>query len=268
MDQSTKFASGGLLIVAGHAIYQNGKWYGGFPGEDSFYEQHARDGFGVFRNEKYEALVFSGGHTRPKLQEVQNGIVTNSEGEGILEFALSSNLCAKDEGGIHTESYARDSFENVFFSMLCFYRHYGKWPSRVGIVSWKFKSLRFYLIACWLKLGDGKFIFYGSGDPDIQKTIEIVSSANAKYDSSIVWVKEEPVIMDPLHRDPTEFNKKRLGRMPKELSSNEDYLKAVKRAYDRDFNVETGKQGVVGGVIDRVEKTIPGPSWRENVWPW
>jgi len=268
MDHSTRLTSGGLLIVAGHAIYQNGKWYGGFPGEDSFYEEQVRAGCGVFRDEKYEALVLSGGRTRPTLQEVQNGLVTNSEGEGMLEFAVKNRLCAEGENVIHAEPYARDSFENVFFSMLCFYRHYGKWPSRVGIVSWKFKSLRFYLIACGLKLGDGKFIFYGSGDPDVQKTIETVAAANAKYDSSIVWVKEEPVIMDPLHRDPIEFHKKRLGRMPKELSSNEDYLKAVKMAYDQGFKLETGKQGIVGEVIDAVEKTIPGPSWREHVWPW
>jgi hypothetical protein len=268
MNKDGEINNGGLLIVAGHAIYQNGTWYGGFHGEELIYEQHVRDGLSIFRSERYEALVFSGGHTRPKLQEVQNGFVTNTEAEGLLEFAFNHGLCAGREKDIYVESYARDSFENILFSIMCFYHHNESWPSRVGIVSWKFKALRFYLIACGLKLGDGKFIFFGSGDLYLQKTMEIAAAETAMSDSAIVWLKEGPEIMDPLHRNINEFQKKRLERMPDKYGNNEDYIKAVKTAYDRNFNLVSGKQGIVGKVIDDIENAIPGSSWRDYVWPW
>lgn len=268
MRRSTNASNGGLLIVAGHAIYQNRKWYGGWPNEERFYEQHVRDGFKIWKSENYQALVLSGGRTRPNLPEVVSGKVTNSESEGLLEFAKDAGLYT-GESIVIVESFARDSFENVFFSMLRFFREFECWPSRVGIVSWKFKALRFYLIACGLKLGDGKFIFYGSGDPDTQKTIEIVSAANAKYDASIVDViKPEPEILDPLHRDPKEFGEKRSKRMPAEFKDNTDYLKQVKTTYDKDFNPGTGEQDVVGNAIDMVEDIMPARSWREVKWPW
>jgi len=273
MRQSTNVSSGGLLIVAGHAIYQNGKWYGGWPNEERFYEQHVRDGFQIWKDENYQALVLSGGRTRTNDPEVIADNITNSEGEGLLEFARDAGLYTS-ESGVLVESYARDSFENVFFSMLRFFREFESWPSRVGIVSWKFKAVRFYLIACGLKLGDGRFVFYGSGDPDIQKTIEIVSVANAKYDASIVDLGKGE-IHDPLHRDPHEFVAKRLDpkrgtkdRTPKEFKNNSDYLKQVKITYDKNFNPGVGKQGVAGDVIDTVERIQPGLSWRDIEWPW
>lgn len=260
-------SNGSLLIVAGHAIYQNGVWYGGWPNEEQFYEQHVLDGFEVWKSEAYQALALSGGRTRRNLP---NGI-TNSEGEGLLEFAKDAELHI-GQSNVLVESYARNSFENVFFSMLCFFHKFKYWPSRVGIVSWKFKALRFYVIACGLKLGNRRFIFHGSGDPDSQKTIEIVSVANAKYDASIVDTTKQE-IRDPLHRDPQEFGAKRLDRTPPEFRNNEKYVKQVKIAYDEVFSrTEARSQGVVGEIIDEVEKIkpglTPGSSWREIKWPW
>ena len=253
---------GGLLVAAGHAIYEAGQWHGGWLGEERFYEEHVRAAFELLDAEGYRAVAFSGGHTRPDLD------VTHSEGEGMVAFARDAGLDA-DREGVLVESLARDSFENVFFSMLRFHCQYREWPSRVGVVSWPFKALRFYLIACGLRLADGRFRFHGRGMLDSQEKMETVAVANARYDACIVQGGHRPVLYDPLHRDPAVFAAKRRGRMPRELGGDEAaYLARVKAAYDVDFDAEAGRQGVVGELLDRLAGLEPGPAWREVAWPW
>ena len=114
MESNSQERNRRLLIIAGHAIYQQHKWHGGQPDEDRFYEQHIRDGFQIWRSEAYQALAFSGGHTRPREP------VTKSEAKGMLEFARDAELCV-DEADILVESFARDNFENVLFPILAFF---------------------------------------------------------------------------------------------------------------------------------------------------
>jgi len=262
----------GLLMLAGHAIYQRkgarisapplknqnrkilaargapfcaipgepGRWHGGHQNEDRLYEEHVRDAFRIYRADGYQALALSGGRSRPHLP------LTNSEAEGMLEYAHDAKLVQPDDE-VLLERYGRDSFENLFFSMLAFHRRYGEWPTRVGAVSWKFKALRFYLIACGLRLN--QFRFYGSGDP---VSFEQFAIASVEYDSMIVRGGE---IIDPLQRDPQWFAAKRLGRTPNEFSAS-DYLEHVKQEYGH------------ADLIDQVEATQPGPAWRDISWPW
>jgi hypothetical protein len=171
----------GLLMLAGHAIYQHGKWHGGHQNEDHLYEKHVRDAFSILAAEGYQVLVLSGGRSRPELPPE----ITNSEAEGIRDYALEAGLIYSGDA-VLLEVFGRDSFENLFFSILRFYQEFGEWPSRVGAVSWKFKALRFYLIACGLRLAEGRFRFFGSGDPACQQAIEVFAAASAQYDSMIV----------------------------------------------------------------------------------
>lgn len=242
----------GLLMLAGHAIYQHGRWHGGHQDEDRLYEKHVRDAFRIFAAEDYQALVLSGGRSRPHLPPE----ISNSEAEGLRDYALEAGLVRPGDR-VLLEPFGRDSFENLFFSILRFNREFGEWPSRVGAVSWKFKALRFYLIACGLQLGQGLFRFFGSGDPADQEAIEAFAAASAQYDAMIVRGGE---IVDPLHRDRQWFAAKRLGRMPRECATNAEYLRQVKQAYDPD--------GAAGKLIDLVESLEPGPAWREAAWPW
>ena len=237
--------NGGMLMLAGHAIYQGGRWHGGYQNEGRLYEAHVRDAFQICAAEGYEALVLSGGRSRPHLADE----IGNSEAEGMLEYAQAAGLVSVDET-VLLEHYGRDSFENVFFAMLCFYRRFGEWPVRVGAVSWKFKALRFYLIACGLGLTDGRFRFFGSGDPS---EFEEFAIAGVQYDGMIVRNGE---IIDPLHRDAHWFATKRLGRMPGGFATNAQYLTHVKKEYGH------------AELIDRVESLVPGSGWREIVWPW
>jgi len=240
--------NGGLLTLAGHAIYQGGVWHGGHQGEDRLYEAHVRDAFRIFVDEGYEALALSGGRSRLELADQ----VSNSEAEGMAEWARVHGIVWPRDS-VLLERYGRDSFENLFFSMLCFHRQFGEWPSRVGAVSWKFKALRFYLIACGLRLAEGRFRFYGSGDPAGQPGIEEFASASVRYDATIVRGGE---IVDPLHRDPEWFGAKRLARTPREFPTNEDYLNRVKQEYGH------------ADLIDQVDSLGLGPQWRDVNWPW
>jgi len=237
--------NGGLLMLAGHAIYQDGRWHGGYQNEDRLYEEHVRDAFRIRTAEGYQALALSGSRSRPHLAPR----IGNSEAAGMLEYARAANLAGPDDT-VLLENYGRDSFENLFFSMLCFHRRFGEWPSRVGAVSWKFKALRFYLIALGLRLSDGRFRFFGSGDPS---GFEEFSIAGVQYDAMIVRGGQ---IVDPLHRDAQWFGAKRLGRTPREFASNAAYLQCVKQEYGH------------AGLIDLVESTEPGPGWRAITWPW
>ena len=134
--------------------------------------------------------------------------------------------------------------------MLRFHKQFGEWPSRVGAVSWKFKALRFYLIACGLRLEDGRFRFFGSGDPS---GFEEFAVASVQYDAMIV---RDGQIVDPLHRDAKWFGEKRLDRTPREFRTNADYLARVKHEYGH------------AELIDLVESIAPGPAWRDIPWPW
>jgi|GEM_PF-1673211 hypothetical protein len=266
--QSNTDRNGGVLIVAGHAIYQSHRWHGGFPGEDRYYEGHVTDGLRIARSSGFAAIAFSGGRTRERTRDWPAD-VTNSEAEGMIEFGRDVGALGGAPPVVLTESFARDSFENVFFSLLCFHREFRQWPSRVGIVSWKFKAVRFYLMATALRFGDGCFMFYGSGDPHLAKTTETVAVANARYDSKLIQIIEGKLeIVDPLHRDFAEFASKRLGRMPAKTDSNDDYLVAVKRAYDAEFDESSGRQGEASDLIDAVERVVPGSGWQDINWPW
>jgi len=136
--------NGSVVIVAGHAIYVNGRWYGGFPGEDCFYVRHVEAGVRLIKDGPYDFCVFSGGPTRPKLESETKGV---SEAFGVKMCAVDNRFCAENDERILLEEFARDSMENLFFSILVFHRKTGNWPARVGVVSWNSKALRYHLIA-------------------------------------------------------------------------------------------------------------------------
>src|SRR3984957_10218276 len=102
--------NGGMLMLAGHAIYQDGQWHGGHQNEDRLYEQHVRDAFRIFAGEGYQSLVLSGGRSRPHLADK----VSNSEAQGMLQYARKAGLAGEP---VLLEQFGRDSFENLFFSM-------------------------------------------------------------------------------------------------------------------------------------------------------
>ena len=224
-----------LIIVPGHAIFENKEWHGGFYGDTNYFETHVSDGIRLWKEKGYTALAFSGGRTRPSED------LKNSEAEGMLEFARGAGLLESGED-VLLESFARDSFENVFFSLLLFHKEYGAWPEKVGIASWPFKTGRFKAIAAVLKLP--AFEYYPSGELKDAELVEKFRKINEEYDAKM---KE-----DPLHRS-SDFAATRMQRVPPEFKDNESYLAAVKHAYGN------------GELINRIENITPSTS---PVLPW
>jgi hypothetical protein len=253
-----------IVVVAGHAIYQDGTWYGGHPGEEHYYAHHIEAGIRLHRGLRGSMLIFSGGRSRPELKEVREGKVTNSEAEGMLEYAQSVYPGLKTKN-ILLESWARDSFENVFFSKLAYFKRFASWPAAVYLVSWPWKANRFYLISCGLRIANGRFFFRGEADLVDQGVVEMVTRANVEYEEAIV---KNHTIVDPLHRG-DEFATKRLDRMPLEYARNNGaYIAAVKTVYDLEVLSGSSVLHPVAAAIDAVEAAVPGEDWRHIAWPW
>lgn len=257
---------GGLLVVAGHAIYQDGAWHGGYPGEEKIYQGHLVDGVKLSRTRGYDALVLSGGHTRDRAPGFPSATVTNSEAAGLAELLADLHLQRRQAPPVLQEPLARDSFENLLFAMLCYHRHLGRWPCRVGVVSWKFKALRYYMIASGLGLGQGRFTFHGSGDLTGAVGTEAAAVASVVSDAAMVEHVLEggrPALFDPLQRAGRPFGAKRAERMPWRFQGNAEYMAEVKAAYD-----PAPGGGEVSRLLDTVEALGPGQVWREVRWPW
>lgn len=255
---------GSVVIAAGHGIYANGRWYGGFPGEDRFYVRHVEAGVGLLKEGPYDFCVFSGGVTRPKLETETKGV---SEARGMKMCAVDNRFCAPDDDRILLEGFARDSMENLLFSILEFHCKTGNWPARVGVVSWNSKALRYHLIASGMRLG-GRIFFHGIGDYPAQADLERACAAEARFNAAIVDVGFSPPsykIIDPLLRNPSEFAEKRWGRMPSRFAQdavgNRKYMEEVKSWY-------AAEDETVRDLIDQIENLQPGDGWRHIDWPW
>ena len=118
-----------LLILCCHGVYHQGKFYAERQ-EKSVYENHLRESINALRKGEYDALIISGGYTKPQIE--------GSEARGYLDWADDIGI---DRAGITIilEEYARSSVENLLFSMCRFYQYFGYFPKEVSISTlvWK-----------------------------------------------------------------------------------------------------------------------------------
>lgn len=81
-------------------------------------------------------VVFSGGYTKKS--------VNTSESASYLQLAKDRGLItSRISTQIYLEEYARDSYENVLFSLIKFRQETGKWPIFIKIIGLDFKKDRF-----------------------------------------------------------------------------------------------------------------------------
>jgi len=124
-----------LVIVPGHAVYVGTEpfhskldkfWIGGFPGEASYYTDHARAGAVETANGKQFILLFSGGQTREAAGPI-------SEGQSYWSLANQNNWFNKSDikERAFTEDFARDSLENMAFGVGRFAQITGRKPEEI-----------------------------------------------------------------------------------------------------------------------------------------
>ncbi|CAK7898139.1 hypothetical protein CAAN1_22S02036 [[Candida] anglica] len=82
-------------------------------------------------------LVISGGQTKTETP------LTESESYATLAQNLFDGSDSSVFSRVVTEKYARDSMENVIFSICRFYEEYHKYPEKVTVVGFEFKRNRF-----------------------------------------------------------------------------------------------------------------------------
>eukprot|EP00250_Pteridium_aquilinum_P035235 c8946_g1_i1 orf=287-1348(+) len=141
-----------LVMVAGHAVYTStgcskadteGSWflesYQKQPGQALTFLHHIRAGVESVASDEKALLLFSGGETRKDAGP-------RSEAQSYWSVAESSNwFGAKEEVRWRalTEEHARDSFENLLFSICRFKELTGHYPWNITVVSYDFKENRF-----------------------------------------------------------------------------------------------------------------------------
>lgn len=154
-----------LVMVPGHAIYVGREashakldeyWMGGFRGEAPFYTQHAIAGVAEIILGGRSILVFSGGQTREAAGPL-------SEAQSYWSLADQHAWLKKDgvKERAFTEEFARDSLENLAFSVGRFVQITGERPVDIIICGWTFKEARYRLHADALGIRQGNLHYIG-----------------------------------------------------------------------------------------------------------
>lgn len=163
-----------LIIVAGHAAlklsmlpkatYTDDAWYllsyqrnQGFP---QIISSHIKKGIELLQGDSAALLIFSGGETRKEVGPI-------SEAASYYYVAQANNwLSDVLAPRVFLEEFARDSLENLMFSICRFREVIGRYPSHISVVGFDFKKQRFnteHRLA--LRLPEGNFSYVGVASP-------------------------------------------------------------------------------------------------------
>ncbi|KAK9475854.1 hypothetical protein V1514DRAFT_264261, partial [Lipomyces japonicus] len=190
-----------LVIVAGHAIWkgpQDGatvnyansgenieEWnLKDFQkGQQATYVRHIEIGLDKIKSDTRSVLIFSGGQTAKSAGPL-------SEAQSYFSLARTRGIIPPDTAilsRITTEEFARDSFENLLFSICRFYEMTGNYPVQISVVSHEFKKKRFVdLHRAAIRYPEAQFIFHGlNPDGDVpnegERTNALVPFTNDPY---------------------------------------------------------------------------------------
>ncbi|OIW17061.1 hypothetical protein TanjilG_15644 [Lupinus angustifolius] len=161
-----------LVMVAGHSIYTSsscGKiekedsWflesYQKNPGQAATFVTHIQEGVEIVAKDDSALLVFSGGETRKDAGP-------RSEAQSYWAVADSKGWFGKQESvkwRALTEEHARDSFENLLFSVCRFRELTGTYPQNITVVSYDFKEERFaHLHRSAIGFPESRFFYAGT----------------------------------------------------------------------------------------------------------
>ncbi|KAK3259201.1 hypothetical protein CYMTET_31792 [Cymbomonas tetramitiformis] len=140
-----------LVIVAGHAVYigtdftkadDMDSWfledYQRIPGQVESFIEHISQGVEAAAKDPSALLLFSGGETRHLAGPLSEGASYWFVANGLNWFG-HPNVRQRSL----TEAHARDSFENLIFSICRFYELTGHFPENITVVGYEFKRERF-----------------------------------------------------------------------------------------------------------------------------
>lgn len=137
-----------LIIVPGHAINTCQTYNELLSDKDCWYLldhqnkqqllflEHIKKGLQLAELDSESLLMFSGGQTRSVVGPI-------SEASSYYNSALLLGLEGAVRRRSFLEEYARDSFENIAFSLCRFKQVTGNFPRKVTVVGFPFKAARF-----------------------------------------------------------------------------------------------------------------------------
>lgn len=174
-----------LVVVPGHALFtdkvasvpddpsRDEHWIlQSFQnGEPPYYLGHIAAGIAHLQQDPQSVLVFSGGRTREAAHEWSEASTYLGIAATMAEAELLDRMLA--------EPYARDSFDNLHFSLRLFQQQFSKAPSHITAVGWKFKKNRFAFHAATLGIPLDKFTYDGVNNPS-SELLEATEAAEAK----------------------------------------------------------------------------------------
>uniref|UniRef100_A0A7S0S546 DUF218 domain-containing protein n=1 Tax=Chlamydomonas leiostraca TaxID=1034604 RepID=A0A7S0S546_9CHLO len=143
-----------LILVAGHAVFvgtdyhaaqYESSWfleeYQKVPGEAQSFVDHIALGVKEASRDPTAMLLFSGGQTRRAAGPRSEGLSYWVVAEAASWFNASNADSVRNR--TFTEEHARDSFENLLFSLCRFYELTGHYPEHITVVSYTLKRDRF-----------------------------------------------------------------------------------------------------------------------------
>lgn len=140
-----------LIIVPGHAVFIGNDYSDSSLssdvcwilesfqiGQTKLFVEHIRKGIEKAASNSKALLVFSGGQTRMRAGPL-------SEAQSYYQIAQNHNWFGIEnvQARSTTEEFARDSYENLLFSICRFKEVVGSYPKFISVVGFKFKANRF-----------------------------------------------------------------------------------------------------------------------------
>ncbi|CAB4443020.1 unnamed protein product [Rhizophagus irregularis] len=136
-------------------------------GQVKAFINHVKKGIELVKENDESLLIFSGGQTRPSA-----GPRSEAQSYYILAQSLNLNLSSTINSTtslntrIITEEYARDSYENLLFSICRFNEYTNSYPRNITVIGFQFKKKRFSELHRFaLKFPLDRFNYIGI-DPD------------------------------------------------------------------------------------------------------
>lgn len=154
--------------------------------------KHIDTGARIARADPNAILVFSGGQTNKSAGPL-------SEGQSYWHLAVALNALIPDASGdtlddrMITEEYARDSYENLLFSIARFYEYTGNYPTSITIVGHAFKQQRFEeLHRAAIDYPASQFHYVGINPASLADNPEFVRVTKAEEQNAVIPFKSDP----------------------------------------------------------------------------
>jgi hypothetical protein len=222
LEQKASINLNHMIMVPGHAVLRFSEYSAADVSDESWYllsyqkhqgfpqviSSHIRIGIELMKQDPASLLIFSGGETRKDV--------------GPYSEALSYFFLAHNKGWlpeisplnerVALEEYARDSFENLLFSLCRFKEVTGHYPSKVTVVGFDFKGQRYsHLHRKALRFPEVNFTYVGVHAPDYSslfnqqhaedgETIALKEFSEDLYGCNVEELKQKRKKRNPFHR--------------------------------------------------------------------